>query len=774
MDLALLLFAYAGGLACAPYLGFSLCFMALPFAAAFIYLAARKTTLSAPLLLFFFWSLGIAAYHHALAPPASPSHILAFTSERPIGIEGEILSISARHNSGPRIDLETRRIHDGGKSASAHGRIRLYVRAGSSDLQPGDRVRFRSRIRRHMAYLDIFVTAFVSETRDIALLAPSPTHAPGVLSPARWRTALARRIDQAVDTEAAPLVRALVIGDKGGLSPEQTELLGRGGVSHLFAISGLHLGLIALWLFYAGLQIYRSSERLLLWCPPRRVLPLLMLPALLAYLLLTGNALPTRRAFVIAAALAFLGATSRRTSALSLWTSAAFIFLLIEPLALFRPAFQLSFAGVLGILVLVPRWTRLMAIPHKPLRWATGIALTTVAATLTTTPLVLHHFHLVAPAGVITNLFALPAIGLVAVPLGAAGALLAPLSEPLSAGLFQGCALVIETCLALVDRVTSWPYLSGWKLYCSPGEAFALAVTISALLLPGHLHRRRCLQGIALAGAAIIFFVPALPAPKLAVTSFSVGQGDATLVSFYGDRHFLVDGGGLYSDTFDVGERLLAPALGWLDVDCLEAVVLSHNHPDHEKGLRHILQHFEVKSFWTPVPVAELPVELKKILRARRIHVKRMPPGWTSVLQNDDIRMALYTPPAPTGNPNDDSQVVMASCGTDSVLLTGDIETDGIRQLLTHPPQTPVTLLKIPHHGSRSSDPETLLDSLKPKEAFVSLGRNNVHKFPHSSVLKALDRRHIPLWRTDTHGSLRFTSDGSSWQTARWRGGLFH
>ncbi len=788
MELAVLLFAYAGGLACAPCLRLPPGFLALPFTVAFGYLAARKTSLALPLLLLFFWSLGIALYHQALAPPASPSHILAFASEKQIGVEGEILAISARHNSGPRIDLETRRVHRGDESTPAHGRLRLYVREGSIDLQPGDRIRFRSRLRqtsgfgtpgefdfpRHLAYLETFVTAFVADTRDIALLAQRPGSGPSPLSPARWRTVLGRRIDQAVSTPTAPLVRALVIGDKGGISPGQKELLGRGGVSHLFAISGLHLGLIALWLYYAGLQAYRCSERLLLCCPPKRALPLLILPALLAYLLLTGNALPTRRAFVVAAALALLATGSRRTSALNLWTSAALVFLLIEPLALFQPAFQLSFAGVLGILVLVPRWTRAMRLRYQPLRWITGIALTTVAATLTTTPLVLYHFHLVAPAGVVTNLFALPVIGLVAVPLGAAGALMTPLSEPLSAGLFQGCALAIETSLCLVEQVTSWPLLAGWKRYDSPGEVLALALAVTALLCPGSPPRKRRLRGLALVGAVIFFWAPQLPPPKLTVTSLSVGQGDATLVSFAGDRHFLVDGGGLHGATFDVGERLLAPALGWLDVDSLEGVILSHNHPDHEKGLRHILGHFEVKEFWSPLPLSGLPAELAEILRARRIPVKRLPPGWTTVLRDSDLRMDLYTPHAPTGNPNDDSQLALAACGTDSVLLTGDIEKEGIRQLLATPLPGPVTLLKIPHHGSRSSAPETLLNALMPAAAFVSLGRNNVHKFPHSSVLEALERRRIPLWRTDTLGTLRFTSDGKGWQTAHWRGGLFH
>lgn len=779
MGAAGLLLAYVGGLGCAPFLPPFAGLPALPFVLAGAWLVLRFHPGGAVCLLACLWSLGLTQYHRQITPPDLPTHLRAFVSEEPRVIEGIALAVSPRHPAGATIDLQAQRIVIDGLTAPVEGRVRLYVAEEMPPATPGDRLRFRSRLRpprlfgtpgefdypRYLAARGIFVTAFVPKGREIAVF---PTAAASLKA---WRGRIGRGIAAAVDPSLAPLVSALVIGDKGGIAPEQRDLLARGGVSHLFAISGLHLGLIALFLYALARFFYSRSERLLLFCPPRRCLPVLLLPLLYAYLQLTGSALPTRRAFLMAAAGALFLLWSRRSPSLRLLAAAALLILLVAPLALFEPSFQLSFAGVLGILLLVPPWTRRLARLPPFCRWPATMLLTTLAASIATTPFALLHFHLLAPAGLLLNLVAVPLIGFVAVPLGLIGAVVSPWWSPLSAPLFRGCALVLQGLLDGCAWAVSFPLLSGWQVYLSPARLAAAFALAAGLLLLGRGDSRRPASAL-LAAGTLLFLLPA-PAPAgLTVTALSVGQGEAILLSRAGGRHYLIDGGGLPGGTFDVGERLVAPALGRLGVRALEAVILTHDHPDHRQGLLAVLASFPVGGFWTAAAPEELDPDLHRLLRQKNIPIRQFSLGWTAVDQSAEESLTVFVPPQNRHALNDSSLVLRASCAGEAVLLTGDLEQIGVEELLAAPPPA-ATLLKLPHHGSRRSQPRLLLEALRPQAAFVCLGAGNPYGFPHAEAVAAVAALGIPLHRTDLQGTVRFRTAGTEWQTDSWRRGVF-
>jgi competence protein ComEC len=785
MGLWLYLLGYAAGLAIAPYFSPSDLWPALALFCAGFFLLRRRSNLTPVLLLIFFWSLGLTFYHLELTPPSETGHIRSFVGDTPVSIEGTVLSVAHRYDGGATIDLQAERIYHDQWVTLVHGRLRLYIEQGEEVPEIGRRVCFRSRLReprsygtpgefdypRHLAFQDIFVTAFLANSRDLVVFAREGTARK--ISIAGLRTAIGKRIDEVIEPPLTPLVRALVIGDKSGLSPGQKQLLAQGGISHLFAISGLHIGLVAAMFFGIARLLYQRSERLILFAPARRFLPLLLLPALLAYLLLTGNAISTRRAFVMLVVATTLLLSSRQTPPLKLLASCAFVFLLGEPLMLFQPAFQLSFAGLCGILVLVPRWLAELPQGSRPLRYLATLALTTLAASLATAPLVLLNFHLMAPAGLLTNLLAVPAIGFAAVPFGLAGILVTPAWGSGADWLFEGCAVVIQYTLTAVDQLLQVPALTSHLIYASPATLLASFFLSGAFLLPGGSKRRWRLRILLVLTAALLLWFPFRPTAALATTVLSVGQGDSTLLSFAGRHHYLVDGGGAYSAHFDTGERLVAPALGWLGVDSLEAVILTHDHPDHRKGLLYVLQHFAVKEFWTSISPDQLDPQLRQILAEKQIPLICPAPGWSGARAPASGSLWIFSPDQNNNNPNNRSLVLLAACGDDAVLLTGDLEEQGIEQLLAEPlPQT-ANLLKYPHHGSRRSHPGLLLDGIAPRFVFVSLGADNPHGFPHHEVTSALSARHLPLWRTDLHGSLQFTTDGQGWRATHWNQRLF-
>lgn len=786
MGLVSLLLAYAAGLWVAPFLELTRPLTALPWLTALAWLVCRRHRVGPLLLAIFLWSLGVVFFHLAITPPQDTGHIRSFIGDQPLTVEGTILTVSSRTAERMLIDLEAHSVGANHILAPVRGKVRLFLDETAPDLSPGRVVRFRSRLRaprtfgtpgeydypRQLARHGIFVVTSLENSREIvtlgtALGSNSSSFIEG------WRQRLARGIEDRLSPESAALVKALVIGDKGSVTPQQRDLLARGGVSHIFAISGLHLGLIGLFLYGIGLMLYRRSETLLLIAPPKRFLSLLILPLLLAYLLLTGDALPTRRAFLMTLAAGLLICGARRVQPLRLLASVAFLLLLFEPLALFEPSCQLSFAGVLGILLLLPRWQPRLGTLPRPLRWVALLLLTTLAATVTTTPAVLLHFHLFAPAGLFTNLFAVPVIGFLAVPLGLAGGLLLPFWADGATLLLQGSGAVIETVLRLVQWVVEQPLLGGWKLYLSPVQIGGVALLCTLPCIGGYATRAWLSRGLLLTTATtLLCWSPSAPA-ILTVTALSVGQGDAFLVSRADGRNYLIDGGGLHSRTFDVGERLLAPALANMGIRALDAVILTHDQADHRQGLPYILEQFPVGAFWCSEDPDGLDPSVREVLRQQQVPTTRFPAGWSILEKTDEVTLAIFVPAIDTRNPNDRSLVLYLRLGADGILLTGDLEAPGVTNLLSFPPPGPVNLLKLPHHGSRKSSPEILLDRYRPQLTFVSVGAGNSFRFPHVEVLAELEKRAIPLYRTDQSGSIRFLSNGSGWRIQQWRRGLF-
>lgn len=725
--------------------------------------------------------LGVGLYDLNRYPRLTDAHLVNFTDRERVIIDGRILTTTARAPTGYSIDIQSARILDDEQEIAVHGRLRLFVENGANLWNPGDDIRFNAKLRRprlfgtpgefdlgrQLAISEIFVTAFLPASDEILLLRPAAAEDRSLIE--RGRTATGRFIAAQTSPAYGPLVKALAIGDKSGLSPEFQELLGRSGLSHLFAISGLHLSLVALALYALGLTIYRRSTRLLLATPPARCLPILIAPLLLLYLLWTGNGISTQRALLMVLAGTLLFLIRRKTDPMNILWLSALIILLYQPLALFTPSFQLSFAALAGILCGYRIWAPLIQERSKAVRYLATLFCSSLAATLATLPLVLHHFNLLAPCGIISNLFAIPVISWVGVPLALAGSLLWPVAPQFAIILLNGCEAVISLLLNAAVYLTSLPVLSGWTLYPSLTMTAIITVMIIALFLRSAAPFLRQ----ALIGTALLLMLWGMRKPaELTITAISVGQGESTLISI-GSSHYLIDGGGLYSDRIDTGRQLVAPALGRLGVHHLTGVILTHAHPDHAKGLPAILSDIPCDQLIVGAPLAA-DDPLHELTIARQIPVEVAAPGWAQLFADNAVQLFIFRPSGPELlDENDLSLVTYVRRGTQGALLTGDLAANGIKKLINTPPPGPVTLLKLPHHGSRHSNPASLISYLQPRTAFVSAGYQNRFGFPHDSVVTFLERSNIPLYRTDQNGSHRFLAHEDDWQVKRLKSGFF-
>jgi competence protein ComEC len=262
------------------------------------------------------------------------------------------------------------------------------------------------------------------------------------------------------------------------------------------------------------------------------------------------------------------------------------------------------------------------------------------------------------------------------------------------------------------------------------------------------------------------------PPPSLCLTALDVGQGDALLLSFPYGRHWLVDGGGSVGGGLDVGNKKLLPALRRLGVVHLDKVFMTHAHSDHFEGLFAVFESIEVDEFWLPSRFNLKPRTRALVGRALQKGVRVLEAGHgarptprvgavkTQLLYPfPDWKKALV---ASGSEANDSSIVLRLALGEVSFLLTGDIEAAAEDVLVARGLVERSTVLKIPHHASKSSSTPAFVSAVDPLLAVAGIGRNNRFGFPHASVSRRYLSRGVPMLWTARHGTVRLCTDGFS------------
>lgn len=561
--------------------------------------------------------------------------------------------------------------------------------------------------------------------------------------------ALRRRVEEAYRASGSEsegprqgkaLARALVLGDASGLPLEWKRGLRVTGVYHLMSVSGVHVALVAgvVWLSAGWL--------------PRRLRLLLMLAAIAFYLLLVGP-LPALVRAVVMGLLAGTALLVERPPAAANALGWAVILLILDwPDVVRSPAFQLTVTATAGLLLLAPplaeRWRRRLP------AWLAESLAASVGAQLATLPWALPRFYTLSPLAPLLNLPAVPWTGLA---LGAslvwtALALVAP-----------GVAATALPVLDLLAAPFSWPSRTPpevWlslPLAVSPWVAWLLAGALAGALF----LRRRALATVA-AGVAVLAVLTAAgcgrPARGPEIVMIDVGQGDSILVRD-GGRAVLVDGGGW--DGGDLGGRVLLPALLAEGVRHLDALVMTHPDRDHCGGLVDIAAYLPVKEVWMGPGWEE---------EGCAGHLASLPGSRTRLLAAGDRAAlgrwsftVLHPEAGESRGTNERSLVLLAEALGQRALLTGDIESWAEQRLVSCCARDlRVDLLKVAHHGSRTSSTTAFLEAARPRLALISAGPNNMYHHPAPDVVERIEEHGSRVLRTDRSGMIRvaFTEEG--------------
>jgi len=563
-----------------------------------------------------------------------------------------------------------------------------------------------------------------------------------------------------------PLAEGLLLGRREYVDRDVLDRYTRSGLTHLLAISGMHVGLLATVLLLVA-SAARTSRR-------RGVY--LTLVATWVYLLVIGAPASALRAgaMISLALLAYL--LQRPAAATTIVAAAAFAILAFQPLAILDPGFQLSFAGVLGILLL--RAPLLTIAPDQLLargllRGVTEAFMVGLAAFLVTAPIVAHHFEVVAPISIISGLPAIPLTSIALIGVAAALAL-DPLLPPIAALLAAGAGAALDALDWIAAFSADLPYGNG-PIARPPWWTWTVAGAGGLAAVRWNRDRGKRLRWITGVGAALTVLViwPLLPldrADGLEVHFLDVGQGDAIAIKTPEGRWIVVDTGPASAD-FNAGERRVVPFLRSQGVRRLEALILTHPDLDHIGGAAALLSAIPVNFVFEPGMAVGRSAYLD-FLRA----VEREGTQWRAAragrsMELDGVRVDFLWPDPETVDgaidANQISAVMRVSYGAFALLLTGDAGTD-VEQLLVarHEDALRSSILKLGHHGSETSTADALLDVVRPDLAVVSAGRRNRYGHPAPSVMERVVTRQIPVARTDQEGtvSILVSEGGSHWR----------
>ena len=616
--------------------------------------------------------------------------------------------------------------------------------------------------KKYLAGQDIYVQAGIDSVLSI-----QPDD--GSLSWNSLRQAMIDIIDQNFSTRTAPLAKALLIGYKNELSRDEKIAFSRVGLSHIMAVSGLHVGflLTPFWLIIPFFWTYKYGRQAGL---------LMLIVLLFCYAGLTGFSASVVRASITGGFIMYARLFNKMRDSINLTALAAIIIILIDPSEIFEIGFQLSFGAVYIILLTLPVINGLLPTRIR-YSWYGGlvsIILVSITVQSGLFPLLSYYFGEFSVIGPLANAAVVPFLGFI-LPYSLLTLAIASFFPVTGYYLNLPNEYFLDGLNLFVATVSTWD--GSWIQTPSTGVfLFLIWATAIFLLASAHIPKIRwkllialllmtCIQQLSVA-------VKSLKAPDLEVTVLDVGQGDAVLIKTPAGKHMLIDAG-RWTPNYNSGRYTILPHLKAEGIQKLDAVFLSHPHADHIGGILDLMEGVLIDTIYNSGFQYDSKLYKNYLASAsnKGIPVKPLSSG-TIINIDPSLRLFVYGPDNGErgSDPNEHSLILELIYGSTEFLFMGDAgEEQELRLLENFGELLDTDFLKVGHHGSRTSSSMRFLSTATPAISVVSLDKNNKFRHPHKEAIARLHASQTSLHFTSLEGALIFSSDGNKIRQIYWK-----
>ncbi len=630
---------------------------------------------------------------------------------------------------------------------SGSERVLLYLEGESVTLQLGDELTVPVRLTNVSQGENLYYAA-----KDISFLAFQEGELTLTGNSRRWTDypalvygKMQEQIGKIFPSDAEPFARALLSGDTDGLDYSLRNAMSLTGISHIVAVSGMHVSMICSLVMALCLQ-------------RRRLAAGLCIVAMWFFAAMLGFSPSVTRAVIMNTVLLLAPLFRRESDGPTSLGFALLVLLVWNPYSVASVSLQLSFAAVAGISLVTQRMIAWLDLLTKRKRWkhvhpwiarllsACCLSIsTTMGATLLTAPLIAYYFGTVSLSALFVNLFAMPILSL-AFTFGYLALLLSLFLLPAGQALAWLLAWGIRWVCDLVTWVAEFPFCA---LYTESPFAVAWFISIYALLplLLWKRLRRRYVAAVMMAGLVLVFVCQTVFRPAFQMTMLDVGQGQCIVVQS-GNLTAVVDCGG--PDGPGVGEQAARLLLS-SNRASVDALILTHYDSDHTEGALQLMERMTVHGLFLPQIETEEPWKQEVVAAAWRHGIPIYYVEADTALRFSEGHMELY---APRRNSTDnDGLSVLLSVEECDILITGDMSIAAEEALLDSRALPDLEILVAGHHGSKGSTGVRLLQELKPETVLISVGKNS-YGHPAPETLERIANLGAVVYRTDYNGSI--------------------
>ncbi len=746
----------------------------------------------ASILIFIF---GFIAIQNRIHPDLPAHHVSNFLDTKDNILTGRIVSFAQHYKRKQKVTLLCQTIKTKNSDIQdITGRIQLSI-YGSSDRSPryGDMIQFQSSIKsiRNFQNPGGFDYKRFLQLKGIYGSTWTGVNKIKILNSDDQINIISRLIrpieelrinffyyilNQTDYSRSGKIMASLITGKKEVISSDIRDLFSKAGISHLLAISGLHLSIVSLLFFSLLYRFFSFFHPLLISGKSKKIAGVLTIIPLVLYGVFTGFSPSCQRALIMIIVLIFSFIREKEKDIISSLSLAGIIILIMDSAALFSISFQLSFSAVVFIVYGTVLLKQYMPFMMGKKKWfKTGMILfITLFAGVGTSPLTAHYFNVVSIIAPISNFIAIPAIGFIVLPLGLV-CLISFSWFPAFAGFIVFvCSKLISYLIIFSQFIITLPFAWSRTITLNWIEITVIYLFFISffLFLKGSKIFFKLLSLFTILLLIVNFIIISSSQnleKNLHITIIDVGQGSSTLIQTPQGVNIMVDGGG-FSDisSFDAGRYIIAPFLWKKRVKTIDYVILTHPESDHLNGLIFILDNFNVKTLIKNSDQRDSITyeSMTQICEKHNIRVYN-PLDQEKSIDIGPIRLFFFDSSLKkeSYNLNNNSLVFKLIYNDFSILFPGDILKLREKHLSEkNNIDLSSNILLSPHHGSFSSSSKVFLEKVHPSSVIISCGWHNRYGFPDQKVLKRYQNMGIAIYRSDENGAVFVSSDGDDYK----------